>query len=257
MTIILGREKPVIDPFDLVASRGVSAPCRRFMLTFMDYTYRVGRRLLENVEKVSVYAPVRGAVKGRFRGVEVCVVKLYFGAAASAMALELLIAAGAREFVVVGEAGALHPSLRIGDILIPTWGVREEGTSYHYAPPSYTPRPDPKLVELLEEELKRIRRRGIRIVKGGVWTTDAVFRETRDKVERFSGMGVLGVEMEATALMTVAHYRGAMLTVVLSISDELYGDEWREGFRSRKLRRTERICVEAALSALASRRCVE
>jgi len=44
---------------------------------------------------------------------------------------------------------------------------------------------------------------------GGVWTTDALYRETRDKVEAYGARSVLVVETEMTALMTVASYRGA------------------------------------------------
>ena len=251
MGITPGTGEPIIEPLEILRSKEARVPCERFILTFTKYTFGHIKRLLGSVEKVRLYVPATDSIKGEYKGVEVCATKPYFGAVASAMALELLIATGARKFIVVGEAGALHPSLRIGDILIPTWGIREEGVSYHYMPPDYTPRPSPKLISILEEELKRIKgRRRMRVIKGGVWTTDAPFRETRDKVRRYSKMGVLGVEMEATALMTIAEYRNVDLAVVLSISDELYGEKWNPGFGTRKLRRTERLVVEAALNAI-------
>jgi len=58
----------------------------------------------------------------------------YIGAPATIMALELMIALGLRRCIVIGYAGAINPRLRMTDILLPTWGIREEGTSYHYFP---------------------------------------------------------------------------------------------------------------------------
>jgi len=100
--------------------------------------------------------------------------RLYFGAPAATMALEALIAAGGRSFVVIGGAGSINPRLRIGDVLIPTWGVREECTSYHYAPPDHMPKPSTRLANMLYEELKKLKgMRKFRVVKGGIWSIDA------------------------------------------------------------------------------------
>jgi len=128
--------------------------------------------------------------------------------------------------VVVGRIGAIHPELDIGDVLIPTWGLREEGVSFHYIPdPGYTPIPDTELAETLYKQATvLVKRRRINIVKGGVWTTDAIFRETLDKVIEYSQRGVYGVDMESTALMTVAKYRGIKLAIISSVSDKLQYD---------------------------------
>ena len=48
--------------------------------------------------------------------------------------LEILIHLGAKYIIAVGETGAIKEGLEIGNIVLPTWGLREEGTSYHYAP---------------------------------------------------------------------------------------------------------------------------
>lgn len=90
--------------------------------------------------------------------------------------------------MVVGRIGAIHPELDIGDVLIPTWGLREEGVSFHYIPdPGYTPIPDTELAETLYKQATVLaKRRRINIVKGGLWTTDAIFRETLDKVIEYS-----------------------------------------------------------------------
>ncbi len=76
------------------------------------------------------------------------------GAPVAVIALEILIAAGARKFLVFGGYGAIHPSVKIYDIVIPTWGIREEGTSYHYYPPDVVPKPNEKIMEALQRELR-------------------------------------------------------------------------------------------------------
>ena len=118
MSIAPGLGKAVIEPHEYK----VEVPCERFILVFTEYPIRVAKRLMVNVESVSLHAPTLDSIKGIYEGVEVCITRLYFGAPVSVIALELLIAAGAKNFIVVGMAGSLHPRLRIGDILIPTWG---------------------------------------------------------------------------------------------------------------------------------------
>jgi hypothetical protein len=58
-----------------------------------------------------------------------------FGAPAAGMLMETLVASGVKRFVMLGQAGAISAQCEMGDLLLPTWGLREEGTSYHYLAP--------------------------------------------------------------------------------------------------------------------------
>ncbi len=247
----IGRGKPVIDPYERVSEKNVHVPSSRVLLFFTPFLFKTAIKIVEELKEVKYSGLLFKSVKGRYGGEEVFLTLPYFGAPAATAALEVLIAGGGKTFIMVGEAGAINPVLRIGDILVPTWGLREEGTSYHYMPPDYVPRPDAKLARTLFHEVKRVKgRKKIRVLRGGIWSTDAIFRETTDKIVEYSKMGILGVDMEATALMTVAAYRKVRLAVVAAISDELYGKQWNPGFGTRKLKRTEKIIVEAALKAI-------
>ncbi len=209
------------------------------------------RQLLNDVELKEECTYVRQAFIGEYKGRESYVLNPYFGSPASVFALEIAIARGGKEFLVVGEAGAIKEGVTIGDVILPAWALREEGTSYHYMPPEYIPKPSKRLFDALEKEVKhQIGRKRIKIFKGGIWTTDAPFRETEDKLRDYSSRGILGVEMEASALMSVASFRGVELAVALVVSDELYKGEWNSGFGSKKLKRTERLLVKAALETL-------
>ena len=247
----IGKGRPVIDPYERVSRNNTRAPCSRVLLFFTPFLFKIATRMLEKYEEVKYSGLLFKSVKGYYNGKEVFLTLPYFGAPAATAALEVLIAGGGKTFIMVGEAGAINPILRIGDILVPTWGLREEGTSYHYMPPDYVPRPDINLSRTLFREVKKIKgKKKIRVLQGGIWSTDAIFRETTDKVVEYSRMGILGVDMESTALMTVAAYRRVRLAVIVSISDELYGKQWNPGFGTKKLKKTEKIIVKAALKTL-------
>ena len=91
-------------------------------------------------------------------------------AAWAAAHLEQLIALGCQKFVACGSAGVLNPELNRGTIIIPSSALRDEGTSYHYYPPSRTIEMDSKVVRKLESVLQK---HNINYQIGKTWTTDA------------------------------------------------------------------------------------
>ncbi|WP_087038070.1 nucleoside phosphorylase [Thermococcus litoralis] len=245
----LGKGHGIVKPNDFVKHK---EPCEKYLITFTDIAREHAKRLLKDIEVREKCTYAYEAFIGEYKGEKIYVLNPYFGASPSVFALEIAIAKGARKFIVVGEAGAIKPEVKIGDVILPTWALREEGTSYHYMPPEYVPKPNQKLFGALEEEIKGQIKGVVNIFKGGIWTTDAAFRETDDKVKEYSERGILGVEMETSALMSVAEFRGVNLAVALAVSDELYHDIWNHGFKSEKLKRTEKLLVNAALEVLVS-----
>jgi uridine phosphorylase len=132
--------------------------------------------------------------------------------------LELLIDAGARQIVFVNGTGSLRADLPVGTLLLPQELLREEGTSYHYAPPEVRLRTDGPLNARIRGAAEAL---GIPLVPGAHWTTDAIYRETFAKVERYRAQGIHSVEMELSALAGVAHYRHCALSAILVVTDVL------------------------------------
>ena len=157
------------------------------------------------------------------QGTPVAIAQGGVGAPLAAGWLEELIACGARRVVVAGGAGALVPGLTLGHVVVPTWAVRDEGTSHHYLPASRAVEPTAEAVDAIVPTLER---RGVPYVAGATWTTDALYCETRGKIERRVAEGCLTVEMEAAALFAVARFRGIELGQVLYAGDDLSGDVW-------------------------------
>jgi uridine phosphorylase len=152
----------------------------------------------------------------------IAVVHPRVGAPMSAAILESLIAIGCRKFIACGGAGVLVPKVVLGHLVVPTSAVRDEGTSYHYLPASREVAPTPRALAAIESVLKA---NGHDYLLGKTWTTDALYRETRAKVERRKREGCLTVEMEAAAFFAVAKFRGVEFGQILYAGDDLSG-EW-------------------------------
>jgi len=187
------------------------------------------------------------AFTGEFNGTPVALAGPMLGAPQAVLVLERIIALGARQVVAAGWCGSLQTHVGIADIVLPASAISEEGTSSHY--PKCTPTPSPGLLEALRRSLAAS---GRPIHEGAVWTTDAPFRETISKVEKFQSAGLLAVEMEASALFTVAKFRGIDLAAVLVVSDDLSNFKWRHGFREPVFRETRRNVARLILETVSS-----
>ncbi|MFP3950745.1 MAG: hypothetical protein ACLFVP_01155 [Candidatus Bathyarchaeia archaeon] len=163
---------------------GAAVMCfeRGFYSTLLEKFY------LDDAEKAPSIA---GGLEGRVSD-EVLVYRCCFGAPAAGLHLESLIASGVDRVIVAGEAGSISPDLELGDIYLPLWGVREEGTSYHYLPPDAVCEPSNLLLNSVRDYLDDKNPK-----MGGVWTIDAGLRETEDKIKEYSVEGVHAVEMGA------------------------------------------------------------
>ena len=123
------------------------------------------------------------------------------GAPLCAGMMEEVIALGGEKFIACGGAGVLDKSIAVGHIVVPTSAVRDEGTSYHYLPPSREVQVNKKAVEAIEQVLQKHK---CRYILAKTWTTDAFFRETVNKVNLRKEEGCLTVEMECSAFCAVA-----------------------------------------------------
>jgi uridine phosphorylase len=145
------------------------------------------------------------------------------GAPLAAGFTEELVACGVTTFVACGGAGALRDDLTLGHVMIVDSAVRDEGTSFHYAEPSRIIEADENGVRTLEAVLIK---NDVPHFIGRTWTTDALFRETRSRVERRIDEGCSMVDMESSAFMAVAKYRGLRFAQLLYAGDSLAGDTW-------------------------------
>jgi uridine phosphorylase len=153
----------------------------------------------------------------------VCVVHPGVGAPLAAGFVEEVASLGVTTFVACGGAGALVDDLALGHVMVVASALRDEGTSFHYAAPSRVIDAHPLGVGILDEVLTE---HDVDHFIGRTWTTDAFFRETRSRVERRIAERCTMVDMESSAFIAVARYRGLRFAQLLYAGDSLAGDEW-------------------------------
>lgn len=153
----------------------------------------------------------------KYAGEQICLCQAPVGAAPSAQILDWLIGYGVKKIITAGSCGALA-DLPENMFLIPIKALRDEGTSYHYLPPS-------RYVEINREVLKTIKnamdKLHLSYTECITWTTDGFYRETREKIAYRKEEGCTVVEMECAALAACAQLRGAKFGQILFTADTL------------------------------------
>ena len=137
--------------------------------------------------------------------------------------LEEVIAMGCRKFIACGGCGVLDKDIAVGHLLLPTAAIRDEGTSYHYLPPSREVQMAPHALAAIERVLKR---HNIDYLRTKTWTTDAIYRETPAKAAAYLAEGCLAVEMEAAAFFAAAEFRGVPFGQILYGGDAVLPGAW-------------------------------
>lgn len=162
--------------------------------------------------------------------------------------MEEVIALGCRKFIACGGAGVLDKSITVGHIIVPHSAVRDEGTSYHYLPPSREVEASTEGIEAIKSVLEKHK---VNYILSKTWTTDAFFRETQDKIKLRKSEGCVTVEMEASAFFSLAKFRNVILAQILYGGDDISGDIWDSRDWHKKESVREKIFWLAVESCLA------
>jgi uridine phosphorylase len=212
----------IIEPSRVV--KPVDVPERAVICFFQDVITRMSQqhktRIVKHLKSEIGKHPI---YELEYQGQHVAVFHPGVGAPMGAAMLEEVIALGCKKFIACGGAGVLDSTIGVGHVVVPTAAIRDEGTSYHYLPPGREVSADPEAVAALEKVLQTHK---VDYVKGKTWTTDAIYRETRDKMQLRKAEGCLTVEMEAAAFFAVAQFRGVPMAQMLYGGDDLGGENW-------------------------------
>lgn len=213
----------VIDPQDLVRYREdipkVAVTCFS-KATFSRLVDKFGGskvtvRSLANLD-IIVYETV-------YKDAKVALFLSPVGAPACALLLEDIFALGVEKIVMFGTCGVLDRSIGDCSIIIPDKAVRDEGTSYHYASASDEISVNKNYTEDFIGILDEL---SCSYTQGKVWTTDAFYRETADKVKERKAQGCICVDMECSAVAAVAAFREKEVFQFFYAADNLDADEW-------------------------------
>ena len=141
----------------------------------------------------------------------------------SIYANELISTYGARTFLRIGSCGAMQPSIGLRDVILamtassmstPSRGIFREL--------NYAPAADWGLLRLAWDAARRM---DANVHVGGIYSSDVFYDERPDLTEQMTRHGILGVEMEAAELYTLAARHGCRALAVLTVSDHLLTHE--------------------------------
>ena len=149
--------------------------------------------------------------------------------------LDLFNAMGITKVMFCGGGGVLDRNIGVGQVMVVDGAIRDEGFSYQYIAPSRVIYSDPAVTEKIVAYLEE---RGVSYLRGLCWTTDAIFRETEDRIALRKEEGAKIVEMEQAGCIAVAAFRHFAYGALIYGGDDLTGEDWdgrswrsREGVR--------------------------
>lgn len=151
-------------------------------------------------------------------GLTIGVLGCAVGSSFAVLVAEELFVSGCKLLISVTSSGQITPVQAPPYFILIDRALRDEGTSYHYMPPSnYSDAPE-ALLGALEGTFDDL---DVPVLKGATWTTDAPFRETQDAIDRVRRHGLLAVEMEAAALYAFARARGKPVICFAHVTNQM------------------------------------
>lgn len=151
---------------------------------------------------------------GREFGIIGCAV----GASYAVLVAEQMFASGCRLLASITSSGQITALRPPPYFILIEKALRDEGTSYHYLPPSEYSEADADLLERIAARLETI---GEPVERGATWTTDAPYRETAGAIAAAREKGILAVEMEAAALYAFARARNRPVLCFAHVTNQM------------------------------------
>ena len=173
---------------------------------------------------------------------ETIVSRCYFGGPNVAALVEELSAFGVREFVLWGYCGGISDDISIGDILIAEGALRQDGVSYHYL----------NSTEEFVYSLWFLKWRKTAMTSGIrpalIWSCDALYRETKNKIDSYKKMKIHAVEMEVASFYAVCNTKKLKGIAFLVVSDFFKHNKWKPGFSEKSFREGAKTLREFLLT---------
>ncbi len=219
------ESKPIISLRDIYGEqKHLADVC---IVTFSKFIYDTILKELE-CERIAQIGACNGNVPiymFRYEGRRIAFYLSPIGSTAAAEdVIEVNWLTGAEKFVMFGSAGSLDFEKTANKFVIPTDAYRDEGMSYHYAPPAdYITVKNASAVRTIFEELK------VPFVEGKTWTTDAILRETAGQMAKRKAEGCIAVEMEIAGVQAVCDFYDFELFTFLVTGDVLSEDGYTTG----------------------------
>jgi DeoD family purine-nucleoside phosphorylase len=186
---------------------------------------------------------------GTFEGKPISVQSSGMGCPSAAIVTEELIQLGVKRIVRVGTCGGLQNDMQLGDLILAISAVPADGTMLTYTGGEpHAPTAD---FELVHAAVHQAKHDGTKLRVGPCVSSSTFYDPDSGRAQRWSERGVLGVEMEAAVLFTIAALRRIQAACFLTVSDIIVEGEFSrisdEELKKAVARMTE-LAIRAALS---------
>jgi uridine phosphorylase len=178
-------------------------------------------RFLDHREEIACNREFK-TIKGTYKGVPVFVTSTGIGGVSAGIAVEELKNVGVKVMIRIGSCGALQPDLQLGDLVIASGAVRNDGASYAYINKAYPAIPDP---ELLFQIIAAAKKMSANYYIGLVRSHDSFYTDKEQEIDKYwSEKGILASEMETAALFVIGRLRGIKTASILNVVVEQEGN---------------------------------
>ena len=160
-----------------------------------------------------------------YKGVNITFFMAGVGGPIIAGDIEELSKQGVKTFIIFGNCGVLDNSIEDCSIIIPTKAFKEDGTSYHYSKTKNTIKMNLKFIN---DFINILNDYNFNYKLGYTWTTDAFYRETKEKIKYFKDKGAICVEMEGATIAAVCEYKKLNYFTFYYAGDNLDSTIWEE-----------------------------
>jgi uridine phosphorylase len=167
-----------------------------------------------------------------------------FGSPLWAWVIEQLIAYGIKNFIYIGFFGKVNLSIKDNKLFVIEKALKDEGTSYHYTKPSKWAYPNKLLTE------KLLSQKGT--VSSKIWTTDAMFKQTKKEINYANNNQIIGFDMETSVLFTVAKTKGCNIASIQIESDSFINNKWKSIYKTKKFEKDFIKAINLAIKVLDS-----
>lgn len=151
---------------------------------------------------------------GSFRGVKILALSTGIGGCSAGIAVEELHNIGVRAAIRIGSCGALQTGIALGDLILVSGAVRDDGASKAYVPEIYPAVADTELLSCCIESAREL---GIGFHEGIAHSHESFYYDENDADSAYwSQKGVLGADMETAALFTIGRLRGLRAASILN-----------------------------------------
>jgi uridine phosphorylase len=163
---------------------------------------------------------------GFYKGIKVIVTSTGVGCPSASIVVEELANIGVTHFIRIGSTAALQEGIHIGDLIINTACMRNEGTTRFYVKENFPGAADPFLMHALIDTARMYKKeRGFNLFVGLNSCDDSFYGETPEWIEMLHKHKLLNVEMESAAVFVVAHMRGVKAAMIAGVSANLFTGE--------------------------------